>query len=43
MEAEQSLPASTGGVLDVLRLIKNHVLPLHALEVLLVLENLSGH
>ena len=40
MEAEQSLPAGTGGVLDVLRLIENHVLPLHSLEVLLILSDL---
>ena len=41
VETEEGLPTSTGRVLDVLRLVENHVLPLHALEVLLVLGNLG--
>ena len=42
LETKQCLPPSTGRVLDVLRLVQNHVLPLHTLEVLLVLGNLEG-
>ena len=37
MEPKQRLPAHTGRVLDILSLIKNHILPLDTLEVLLIL------
>ena len=37
MEPKQRLPPHTGRVLDILCLIENHILPLDALEVLLIL------
>ena len=37
MEPKQRLPTHTGSVLDILSLIKDHILPLNALEVLLIL------
>ena len=40
MEPKECLPTCTGRVLDVLSLIENHVLPLHTLEVLLILSDL---
>ena len=40
LETEQRLPSATRRVLDILRFVKDHVLPLHALEVLLVLRDL---
>lgn len=39
-EAEEGLPASTRRALDRLRFVEDHVLPLDALEVLLVLNDL---
>ena len=40
LEAEQCLPPGTGRVFDILRLVEDHILPLDALEVLLVLSDL---
>ena len=40
LEAKKGFPPSTGRVLDVLSFIENHILPLDALEVLLVLRDL---
>jgi hypothetical protein len=37
MEPEQRLPSNAGRVFDVLGFVKNHVLPVHALEILLIL------
>ena len=39
LEAQQSLPPSTRRVLDILRLIQNHILPFDPLEVLLILSH----
>lgn len=40
LETKKSLPSSTGGILDILGLVENHILPLYALEVLLILRDL---
>ncbi len=40
LEAKERLPTCTRRVLNVLCLVKNHILPLDALEVLLVLDDL---
>ena len=37
LKPQESLPSNTRGVLDVLRFVQDHVLPLDTLEVLLVL------
>lgn len=39
MKPKQRLPTHTGGILDVLSLIENHILPLNTLEVLLILSD----
>ena len=41
MESKKRFPADTGRVLDVLGLIKDHVLPPDSLEVLLILGDLD--
>ena len=43
MKAEQSLPADTGSILDILGFVEYHVLPLDPLKVLLVLGNLQRY
>jgi hypothetical protein len=40
LESEEGLPSNTGRVLDVLCFVENHILPLHPLEVLLILGDL---
>lgn len=40
LESKESLPPSTGRVLDVLSLVEDHILPLDSLEVLLILSHL---
>lgn len=40
LESKQCLPPYTRGILDVLSLVEDHILPFHTLEILLVLSNL---
>ena len=40
LESKQCLPPYARGILDVLSLIEDHILPFHTLEILLVLSNL---
>lgn len=40
IESQECFPPYAGRVLDVLRFIKDHILPFYALEVLLILGNL---
>ena len=42
LEAKKCFPPNTRRILDVLRFIENHILPLYTLEVLLVLSNLKS-
>lgn len=41
LKAQQGFPSSTRRILDVLRFIEDHVLPFHASEVLLILQDLE--
>ncbi len=43
MKPEQGLPTNTGSILDILRFVEYHVLPLDPLKVLLVLGDLRGY
>lgn len=43
LESQEGFPTHTGRILDVLSFVKNHILPLDALEVLLILSHLGTH
>lgn len=42
MESQECLPSNAGSIFDVLSFVKNHVLPLDALKVLLILSDLES-